>query len=69
MFDVCIALFIHGHHSIYVFGDANKQCIHMYKKDMDTHYDVLLADIEVSGRERHCACFPPSIPSMSHINA
>jgi hypothetical protein len=35
---------IHSHQSIYLFGDPSAQRIHLYKKDEQTHYDVLVPE-------------------------
>jgi hypothetical protein len=44
MFDVCVAVIIHNHKSVYCFGNQSLQRIWLYKFDDETHYDALVPD-------------------------
>jgi hypothetical protein len=41
LFSVCVAVVIHGHASIYLFGETDHECVHLYKRDAITHYEAL----------------------------
>ena len=78
MFDVCVVVVNHGHHSAYLFGDSSHQRIYLYQKIEATHYDALLpdptcdicseADEDEAIGERHCASSPPP-PPLLYIDA
>jgi hypothetical protein len=46
IFNVCIVVIIHCHEYTHVFGDRSSPRIYLYKKDVTTHYDVLLPNPE-----------------------
>lgn len=41
IFDCCVVTIIHGHQHLYLFGDPTLERIHLYKRDVETHFDAL----------------------------
>ena len=41
LFSVCVAVVIHGHASVYLFGETDHEWYHLYKRDAITHYEAL----------------------------
>ena len=40
--NVCVVVVIHRHHCVRLFGNPSHPRIHLYKKDLLTHFDALL---------------------------
>ncbi len=49
LFNVCVCVVIHNHPCVYVFGDVLQRRIHLYKRDVETHYDALPASVMYIG--------------------
>ena len=47
IYNVCVVVVIHAHHSTYLFGDSSAQRVHLYKKEVETHYDALVPKEEI----------------------
>ena len=41
IFNCCVVVVVHAHQSVYVFGDPAHERFHLYKCDVETHYDAL----------------------------
>ena len=42
LFNCCVVVVIHGHEHLYLFGDPDHERFHLYKRDVETHFDALL---------------------------